>query len=134
MLYSYFPTLTEKFRPWRALLGGQLASGVQLDRRARDCVYGLICASIAVISFYDALLVFVFREVIMDFERNPVGRALIEMQQGEVTVFLAAKALGTAVVISVLLFLYARFEKYSYAVASSVAAFQAGLLGYLSLG
>ena len=100
---------------------------------SRDLVYALMCAGIGVISFYDAVLVFMHRRIILDFECNPMGRLLIEMQQGDVTAFLVAKMLGTLIVLGVLAFLYRRFERYAYPITGSVTAFQLGLLGYLNI-
>mgnify|MGYP006277864465 CR=1 FL=1 len=100
--------------------------------RARDVLYALMCASIVGISVYDALLVFLYRSIILDFEKNPVGRLLIEFNQGDVLSFLLAKGGGTLLVLATLVHLYRRYERLAYPVTSSVTAFQVGLVGYLN--
>lgn len=115
-----------------------IRAGVQRMWRRQRAAWGNVCyvsmcCAIAVISFYDALLVFHHRAVILDFERNPVGRLLIEMQHGDVTAFLIAKAAGTLVVVSVLALLRRYCQRYAYPVTGSITAFQFGLLGYLNV-
>ncbi|MFO0904611.1 MAG: hypothetical protein U0939_16520 [Pirellulales bacterium] len=98
----------------------------------RDALYALMCASIVGISAYDAFLVFLYRSVIIDFEKNPVGLLLIQLNQGGVSWFLIAKTAGTLFVLGVLVHLYRRYERYAYPVTSTVTAFQVGLVGYLN--
>lgn len=96
-------------------------------------LYRFMWSLITLISAYDAWLVYRYQNVIVDFEKNPLGLWLIQFQNGEVEIFLLAKALGTSVVIAVLMWLHRNSARVAAPVTSSVTAFQVGLFGYLQL-
>jgi hypothetical protein len=89
---------------------------------------------IAAVSVHDAALVVVNQNLILDVEQNPVGRWLIEANGGSIWPFVAIKLLGTSAACAVVLDLHQRCRPTGLLVAAGVAAFQAGLLLYLSTG
>lgn len=94
-------------------------------------VYAAALLFVAVVSLYDGYLVIRTGELILDFEKNPVGLYLIQLNGGDPSLFLAAKAVGTFFVLAALAMLYQRAPRYAYPSATAVAAFQAGLLVFL---
>ena len=90
------------------------------------------CLFVAAVSVHDAMLVILNANVIGDVEQNPVGRWLIALQGGDVWLFVSLKLVGTAVVCAVLVTLYEYRTRLALASSSGVAAFQAGLLWYLT--
>ena len=90
------------------------------------------CLFVAAVSVHDAMLVVLNSNVIGEVEQNPVGRWLIELQGGDVWLFVSLKLVGTAVVCGVLVTLYEYRTRLALASGSGVAAFQAGLLWYLT--
>lgn len=90
------------------------------------------CLFVAAVSVHDAMLVVLNANVIGDVEQNPVGRWLIELQGGEVWLFVSLKLAGTAIVCAVLVTLYEYRTHLALAASTGVAAFQAGLLWYLT--
>lgn len=86
---------------------------------------------IILVSVIDAYLVLRHRQHILSFERNPVGRALIEWNGGQVWYLLAAKLSGTVAVCAVLLLIRRTNARLGLIVALPVACFQLSLLWYL---
>ena len=97
-------------------------------------IFGVCCLVVAVVSVHDAALVALNHEVIGDFERNPVGRWLLELQGGEVWLFIFVKLAATALVCAVLITVYQHCRRYGLVTAAALASFQLMLLCYLSLG
>jgi hypothetical protein len=109
-----------------------------VDRRSespRVTLAALIFAAallfVGAVSLYDGYLVIRTGEDIRVFEKNPVGLYLIQHNHGDPTVFLMAKAAGTAIVLAALSVLYRRSPRIAYPVASALMLFQAGLLVFL---
>ena len=104
-----------------------------LHRQRGEIVFaGLILFMLAV-SVHDAALVVLNREIISHMEQNPVGRWLIEINDGDVWLFIGLKMLGTAISCAALLTLYQVWQRAAETAAISVACFQLALLLYLSL-
>ena len=95
-------------------------------------LFASMCLFIVSVSVYDGYLVARFADVMPDAEQNPVGRWLMEQDDGNVELFLRAKTLGTSLVLGVLAGLYALSTRLAMPVATSVAMFQMLLLGYLT--
>lgn len=68
-----------------------------------------------------------------ELEENPIGRYLIELDSGNVTVFILTKAAGTVVVMCVLAGLYVYRRRWSFPITGSIAAFQLTLFIYVAL-
>jgi hypothetical protein len=88
---------------------------------------------VGLVSLYDAYLVVLYSSTILDLEQNPICRYLIQRGDGNLTLFLRAKAAGTCTVLATLAALYLRNQRFGQLIALGVAAFQLGLLWYLTL-
>ena len=86
---------------------------------------------VGAVSVYDGYLVVRTGPEIREFEKNPVGLFLIQHNHGDPTLFLMAKAAGTALVLGALTLLYRRSQRIAIPVASALMVFQAGLLIFL---
>jgi hypothetical protein len=85
------------------------------------------------VSVFDAYLALAHRETLATGELNPLGRALIALNGGQVWYLLAAKLVGTVIVGSLLLHIHDRYPRYSLPIVGAVAAAQMGLLLFLLL-
>lgn len=92
------------------------------------------CTLIASVSIHDAMLIVVHHESILADERNPVGRWLLEIQGGDIWLFVLVKLLGTSAACALLIRLFEVRPQMALIAAGAVTCFQLGLLGYLSLG
>ena len=99
---------------------------------ASAAAFGLLLLLIAGVSVHDAMLVLLNREVILEFEQNPVGRWLMLAGDGDVWPFIVLKLAGTSAVCAMLLTMYRRAERFGFGIASAVACFQTLLLMYLT--
>jgi hypothetical protein len=103
----------------------------ELRRSFEPLVFAAAMLFVGAVSVYDGYLVVRTGDEIRHFEKNPVGLFLIEHNHGDPTVFLMAKAAGTAVVLAALTMLYHRSQRMAFSVASALILFQAGLLVFL---
>ncbi|MEQ9411994.1 MAG: hypothetical protein RIK87_30060 [Fuerstiella sp.] len=99
----------------------------------RNHWFPILYCFIAAVSLYDAFLVVQFAGVIENLEENPAGRWLIALGGGEVGVFVRVKLAGTLVVMTVLATLYRLRSPRTMPVTASLAAYQTGLLSYLTM-
>jgi hypothetical protein len=106
-------------------------AGVSAEIR-RAAPFAAAVVFIAAVSVHDGLLVALNENVILQAEKNPVGRFLIEL--GDVWLFIIVKFLGTAMACAVLVEIYLRWRPAALLAAAGVACFQLGLLLYLSVG
>ncbi|MDG2185193.1 MAG: hypothetical protein P8K79_05910 [Mariniblastus sp.] len=86
---------------------------------------------IAAVSVYDTLLVFEFREGIM--EENPFCRYLIQLDPDTLVFFLAGKLLGTSSVLICLVWISLFRPIWSVVVTTALVIFQSSLLCYLQV-
>lgn len=93
--------------------------------------FAVLCSFIGAVSVHDAYLVLHNRQTILEHEKNPIGRWMIELGGGEVTLFVSVKLTTTAAVCSLLIWMYRRRPQQTECVTMGVAAFQLGLLLYL---
>jgi hypothetical protein len=100
--------------------------------RPSGVIFAACCLFVAAVSVHDAMLVVLNRADIAELERNPVGRWLIELQGGEVWLFVLVKLAGTAVVCAVVVTLYEFRARLALVASGGVAAFQMILLWYLT--
>ncbi len=87
---------------------------------------------IVFVSVWDSFLTIVYRSDMRRVELNPIGRALIELNNGEVTYLLIAKGAGTILVASILAALYDYDPRKAYAITAPITCFQLWLLLFLS--
>lgn len=95
---------------------------------------------IGTISLYDMVLTVRYAESLKQLELNPVGRWLMQLDQlprdavPDLTVFLLAKGLGTAIVLLVILMITLRRSRIGHPVGVGVSLCQIMLAMYLCYG
>jgi hypothetical protein len=94
-------------------------------------LFFLMWTLIVFVSVHDGYWVLVNRLVMLGVEQNPVGRWLIQRNAGDVWLFLAAKSIGTLLVSSFLLWLYARHPRLGWTACAALCLFQLALLAFL---
>lgn len=85
------------------------------------------------VSAYDAFLAMKYRNELCQMEQNLLGRLLLYWNEGDPAVFLGVKFLGTMMVLGILANLYHSRPQQGMVIAKGVAAFQIGLLAYLTM-
>lgn len=88
---------------------------------------------VGIVSTYDAYLGVRYWESMPNMERNPVCLYLIEQANGDATLFLGCKAVGTVLVLTAMALFYIRNPRFAQCIAWGVFSFQFGLLLYLTL-
>lgn len=88
---------------------------------------------IGTVSCYDAYLILKYQSSLMVMELNPIGCWLMQADNGEPSLFLAAKFQGTIIVLGVLQLMHRWNAGLAHVMAGSLALFQAGLLAFLTL-
>ena len=74
------------------------------------------------------------QDYLLENELNPVGRWLIQMDQGRVALFVSLKTFGTALAASFLTLLHLLRYRLTLIIVASIAILQICLLVYLELG
>lgn len=90
-----------------------------------------LLAFVVLVSVHDAALLVVNQELIAEFEQNPIGSWLIELNAGSVWLFVVVKLLGTSLVSAVLASIYEHSKSLALAITTPLACFQALLMTYL---
>ncbi len=90
------------------------------------------CALIAAVSIYDTALIILFRDHILQLERNPMGVWLLKAGAGDIEIFVRVKLAGTVAVVAILTCLWRYNRRTALPVTTSIAAWQTGLLAYLT--
>lgn len=86
------------------------------------------------VSIYDSYWTFKTADVILEYEKNPIGVMLIKADGGDVALFMTLKMIGTMLVILIIPLLYFFKKKMGLIVASFIASFQVMLFFYLTYG
>ena len=94
-------------------------------------VFAAILCFVGGVSVYDGYLVIRTGDEIREYEKNPAGLWLLNCNHGNPTLFLAAKAAGTLIVLASLTALYRRSQRLALPVAYALCLFQSGLLIFL---
>jgi len=97
-----------------------------------DASFAALWLFIAFVSVWDSYLTLAFRYQMRLAELNPIGRALIELNGGDVHYLLATKLLGTTAALAWLMLLYECRRQRGLAIATAVASFQLALLLFLT--
>ena len=97
-------------------------------------LFWIMCLFVGLVSAYDCWLLVQNAPVMLEVEENPVCKALIAFDGGRVDLLLHWKAVGTTLVFLALKLIDLVWSRGALAIASSLAALQALLLGYLTLG
>ena len=100
-------------------------------RRSRDRLFIGLWLFIIGVSVHDGYLVLSNRWIMEEEEQNPVGRWLIQINDGDIWLLLLVKSAGTIVVGILLLLLRARRPRLALTVCAAVASFQLLLLCWL---
>ena len=93
--------------------------------------YGIMWLAIGVISSIDLYWSIVYQSQLYEIELNPLGRFLIAMDNGQVSLFMAVKMLGTIAVLGALVVLYHWRRSTAWPVMTSIFVFQSVLLVYI---
>lgn len=119
----------------RAPLPQTTADSLRETFRSRAGTMALAAAIIfvAAVSFYDGYLVVRTGDMIVEFEKNPVGLFLIEYNHSDPSLFLQLKAAGTVLVISAVVGLHRQSPRIAIPVCGALVAFQAGLMFCLQM-
>jgi hypothetical protein len=103
------------------------------SRQSFPCtaIFTAVLIFVGGVSAYDGYLVVRTGDMIRDFEKNPIGRYLIDRNGGDPALFLRAKAAGTIVALTALAALRKRSRRLADPVAVGLVFFQSGLLIFL---
>ena len=112
------------------LLTKQAGSALNLGNRIW---FSFMWFFVGMVSTYDAYLGVRYWESMPNMERNPVCLYLIELANGDATIFLGCKAAGTVLVLTAMALFYLRNPRFAQRIAWGVFSFQFGLLLYLTL-
>lgn len=99
----------------------------------RKIAFPVLVALIAGVSLFDTFLIVKFADDLIWMEENPIGRWLLRVNNWQVGLFVSTKLIGTCIVVGTLITLRHLNSRKTMPVTTSVAAFQTGLLGYLTL-
>ena len=91
-------------------------------------LYSVQWLFIGVVSAYDVYMSVTVRDKLYEAEKNPVGRWLIRLGDGDISLFMGLKVASTVLVLGILVWLYHWRPKTAFAVILGVATFQAWLL------
>ena len=83
------------------------------------------------VSVHDAGLLVLNQELIVEYERNPIGAWLIASNAGSVWLFVYLKLIGTGLVSAILAGLYEQLQSIACTIAGALALVQGTLLVYL---
>lgn len=117
-------------RDWHKFVAESLAPAVV--SAPRKAWFATAWMFIAAVSFYDALLVEAYKVCILQVEWKPIAWYMIKHSGNDVTSFLCAKAISTALVLWILVLLYRGVPRLAFPVINSVATFQGLLLMFLN--
>ena len=105
-----------------------------MSAKKRFIVYGLLWLGIGIMSAYDTFWLVKNREVISLTEKNPIGTWLIELDQGDVSIFVGAKFAGTIMALGVLSLLYRYRRRWAWACIIPVFIIQVFVICYVVYG
>jgi hypothetical protein len=83
------------------------------------------------ISAIDTYLTVKFRESLVLLESNPIANLLLDLDQGDASLLIGFKFLGSIIALGILAALYLQNRRIGMMVSSGLACFQIGLLYYL---
>lgn len=107
-----------------------IRSGLSVVRLA---LFPALWLFIGAVSSYDAYLTIKYEDSIAAMELNPLGQYLLQQNDGDAALFMGMKFVGTIVVLGVLNLIHRARPDWGMWMTGSVATFQGGLLGFLSL-
>lgn len=96
-------------------------------------IFTICCIVIILISAIDIYWLIKNADLILHYEKNPIGLWLINKDNGSVALFTSLKVIGTFIVIGTLIVLYKIHAYKTMIIACVLAIFQLFLLCYLLL-
>ena len=96
-------------------------------------IFHFACFVIVLVSSIDIYWLSRNRDLIHEYERNPIGQYLLDLDRGDVSLFILCKTLGTYIVIVILYILFHYHKKYAIASTIILVIIQIILLFYLSV-
>jgi hypothetical protein len=96
-------------------------------------LFAVLWLFVIFVSVFDAYLVLEHRYLLPEFEQNPLGLALIKLNDGQVWYLLTVKLIGTIAAGSLILLTYNRSRRIGLTVTVLIAGVQLWLLVYLLL-
>jgi hypothetical protein len=103
-----------------------------VNREVKFMIFSV--AFIAAVSMYDVYWSFKVQDVLIEYEQNPIGTWLINLDNGDIALFMTIKMMGTMVVILAIPGLYFFRRCWGLICCTAVGTFQALLLCYLNFG
>jgi hypothetical protein len=97
----------------------------------RDMAFLLLWLFIATVSVHDGYRALLNRHVLEHMEQNPLGRLMLQLDSGDVTLLLAAKTAGTVGACALLLKLYWSNPRLGLRLCGVLALVQLLVLVYL---
>jgi hypothetical protein len=88
---------------------------------------------IGLVSAFDAYLTVRFQESLQIHEVNPLARMLLQLSGWDPALFIGVKFLCSMMVLGILTALHVADRRIGLVIATAIASFQLGLLGYLVL-
>ena len=96
-----------------------------------NVVFEFLCFVIAIISAIDLYFIGKTRTIIQESEENPIGQYLIRLDNGDISLFIAFKFIGTMLALYILFKLHRLQFKYTLLITGVIAIAQIILLLYL---
>lgn len=103
-----------------------------ISKPSHAWLFYLLWTAILVVSVHDGILVYAHQATIGSDERNPIGRWLLHLADGEIWLFLVVKALGTTFVGAILLLMFWRRPKWGWIACIALVILQGLLLWVLT--
>ena len=97
-------------------------------------LYSILWIGIGLISAYDTFWLVKNREFISSIEKNPLGLWLIELADGDVSIFVSLKLAGTILALGILALLYKYRQKWAWVCITSVFTIQIFVIWYIIYG
>ena len=95
---------------------------------------GMMLGWIASVSMYDMYWSFKTQKVLAETEQNPLGNWLISLDNGDIALFMTAKAMGNVFVLLIIPGIYCFRKNWGLVIAGSLAGMQLMLMLYLNFG
>lgn len=96
-----------------------------------DALFIILLLFIPIVSSIDIYWSIHNQSELINVEKNPLGRYLINADGGSIGLFMSFKALGTVLVFGILILLYKYRKKWAWAAIITIATIQFLLLIYL---
>lgn len=89
---------------------------------------------IGTVSAFDVYMSVEYQNTLYEAEMNPLGRYLMDIKDGEISLFMGCKSLGTIFTLGILCLLWENHKRIALGVITGVAVFQLLLLILLMIG